>query len=148
MVYNTIQHLPPPHQPPPQPHTLSVYTCTVHLLWEEGGGGSQREGRWATIHKYSSFANGGNSSQTGSKKIPTMSECISSLLYLLNTCLKVRFQVNFKEKPTFRVRCLYSSLVHDIKFVFASLLFGKQLCQFYPAFKVYKTTLFQMLNAC
>jgi hypothetical protein len=55
-----------------QPHT--VYN--VHLLWEEGRGG-QREGRGATVHKYSSFVRGGNSSQAGSK-IPTMSECISS----------------------------------------------------------------------
>jgi hypothetical protein len=45
MVYNTTQHPPPPHR-----HTLSVYT--VHLLWEGGrGGGGQREGRGATIHK-------------------------------------------------------------------------------------------------
>jgi hypothetical protein len=36
IVYNTIQHPPPPHS-----HTLSVYT--VHLVWE-GGGGSQSEG--------------------------------------------------------------------------------------------------------
>jgi hypothetical protein len=35
MVYTTIQH---PPIPPPQSHTLSVYT--VHLLW---GGGEVRE---------------------------------------------------------------------------------------------------------
>jgi hypothetical protein len=33
---------------PPRNHTLSVYT--VRLLWE-GGGGGQREGREATVHK-------------------------------------------------------------------------------------------------
>ncbi len=32
------------------------------------------------VHKYSSYIHGGNSSQAGSK-IPTMSECLSSLLY-------------------------------------------------------------------
>ncbi len=45
----------------------------------QGGGGGQREGRGATVHKYSSFIHAcGNSSQAGSK-IPAMSECISSL---------------------------------------------------------------------
>jgi hypothetical protein len=72
MVYNTIQRPPPP---PPHRHTLSVYA--VHLVWE-GGGGGQREGRGATVNKYSSFVHGGNSSQAGSK-VPAMSECISSL---------------------------------------------------------------------
>jgi hypothetical protein len=50
--------------------TLSVYT--VHLVWEggRGGGGGQREDIGATVHKYSSFVHGGNSSQAGSK-IPT-----------------------------------------------------------------------------
>jgi hypothetical protein len=47
---------------------------TVHLVWE--GGGGQREGKGATVHKYSSFVHGGNSSQSGSK-IPAMGECIS-----------------------------------------------------------------------
>ncbi len=36
MVYSTIQH------PPPQSHTLSVYT--VYILWG-GGGGSERRKR-------------------------------------------------------------------------------------------------------
>jgi hypothetical protein len=41
---------PPPHPPPLHSHTLSAYT--VHLLWEGGrGGGCQREGRRATVHK-------------------------------------------------------------------------------------------------
>jgi hypothetical protein len=48
----------------------------------------QREGRGATVHMYSSFVHGCNSSQAGSK-IPTMSECISSLQNTLNTCRKV-----------------------------------------------------------
>jgi hypothetical protein len=56
---------------------------------------------------------GANNSQTGSK-IPTMGEGISSLQNLLNTCRKARYQVNFKEKPTYWVRCLYSSFVHDL----------------------------------
>jgi hypothetical protein len=68
MVYNTTQH------PPTHSHTLTVYT--VHLLWE--GGGGQREGRVATVHKFSFFILGGNSSQAGSK-IPTMRERMSSL---------------------------------------------------------------------
>ncbi len=71
MVYGKIQHPPPPHS-----HTLSVYI--VHLVLEGGEGGGQREGRGATVHKYRSFVHGGNSSQAGSK-LPTMSECISSL---------------------------------------------------------------------
>jgi hypothetical protein len=37
-----------------------------------GGWGGQKEGRGATVHKYSSFVHVGNSSQAGSK-IPTMS---------------------------------------------------------------------------
>jgi hypothetical protein len=68
-----------PH-PPPHSHTLSVYT--VHLVPEGGGGGGgglgQREGRGATVHKYSSSIQGGNSSEAG-LKIPTMSECIMYL---------------------------------------------------------------------
>jgi hypothetical protein len=42
------------------------------------GGGGQREGRGATVHTYSSFVHGGKQFTLGSK-IPTMSECISSL---------------------------------------------------------------------
>ena len=67
IVYNTIQ-TPPPHTVP-----YSIY-CTYIL----GRGGGQRDGRGATVHKHSSVVHGGNSSQAGSK-IPTMSECISSL---------------------------------------------------------------------
>ncbi len=48
MGYSTI------HPPPPR------------LVWERGGGG-QREDRGATVHKYSFFVHGGNSSQAGSK---------------------------------------------------------------------------------
>ncbi len=60
MVYNTIQHHPPPPTPqPPEPHTV----CTFSL----GRGGGQREGRGATVHKYSSFVHRSNSSQAGSK---------------------------------------------------------------------------------
>ncbi len=70
MVFNTIQH--------PSTSTHCLYVYTGHLVWEGGEGGCQREGRGATEHKYSSFVHGGNSSQAGSK-IPTMSECISSL---------------------------------------------------------------------
>ncbi len=53
MVSNTTQH-------PPLSHTLSVYT--VHLLWDggRGRGGGQREGRGATVHKYSSYVHGGS----------------------------------------------------------------------------------------
>jgi hypothetical protein len=64
-----------PHTPPPptQQHTVCIY-CTFSL--GRVGGGGQKEGRGETVHKYSSFVHGGNSSQAGSK-IPTMSECIS-----------------------------------------------------------------------
>jgi hypothetical protein len=65
--------------PPPPPHSHKVSVYTVNLLWEGGeGGGGQREGRGPTLHKYNSFVHGGNSSQAESK-IPTMSECITSL---------------------------------------------------------------------
>ncbi len=53
--------------PPPQPQFVCIY-CTFNL----GRGGSNK-GRGATVHKYSSFVQGGNSSQAGSK-IPTMNE--------------------------------------------------------------------------
>ncbi len=58
MVYSTIH---PP--PPPLRH------CTLSL-GRGGGGKGQREDRGATVHMYSSFVHGGNSSQAGSK-IPT-----------------------------------------------------------------------------
>jgi hypothetical protein len=59
---------------------LSFLFGVVKIVWEGGmgSGRGQREGRGATVHKYSSFVHGGNSSQAGSN-IPTMNECISSL---------------------------------------------------------------------
>jgi hypothetical protein len=42
------------------------------------------------------------------QKYQPMSECISSLM---KTCRKLYLQVNFKEKPTLRVLCLYNSIV-------------------------------------
>jgi hypothetical protein len=50
------------------PLILSLLVYNVHLVWGGGRGGGQSEGRGATIHKYSSFVHGGNSSQAGSKK--------------------------------------------------------------------------------
>ncbi len=35
----------------------------------------------------------------------------------INTCRQVPWLVNFKEKPTFRVWCLYRYLVHVLKFL-------------------------------
>ncbi len=70
MVYNTTQHHPFP--PPTATHCLYTVYCTFTL--RRGGGGQ----RGATVYKCSSFVHGGNSSQAGSK-IPTVSECISSL---------------------------------------------------------------------
>ncbi len=55
-------------QPPPPPQTLTVCINSTFSLGR--GGGGQREDRGATVHKYSSFVHGGNSSQAGSK-IPT-----------------------------------------------------------------------------
>ncbi len=72
-----LQHNSTHPPPPPQPYTVCIY-CTVSLGRGRGGEGGQREDRGATVHKYSSFVHGGNSSQAGSK-IPTMSLCISSL---------------------------------------------------------------------
>ncbi len=62
MVYTTTQHPPPPSPPPPPTatHCLVFICCTFTL-----GGGDQREGRGATVHKRGSFIHGGNSSQTG-----------------------------------------------------------------------------------
>ena len=63
MVYSTIQH--PPSTPPP------TVTHCLHILYiGKGGRGSWSERRYrrgATVHKYSSFLHGGNSSQAGSK---------------------------------------------------------------------------------
>jgi hypothetical protein len=69
MVYSTIQ--PPP--PPPETHCLYI----LYIKFGKEGGGP-REDRGTKVHKYSSFVNGANSSQAGSK-IPPMSECISSI---------------------------------------------------------------------
>ncbi len=56
-----LQHNSTPlHPPPPQPHTVCIY-WTFSLGRGGGGGGGQREGRGATLHKYSSFVHGGNS---------------------------------------------------------------------------------------
>jgi hypothetical protein len=67
MVYNST------------PTPLPTATNCLYILYVYcGKGGGQREGRGATVHKYNSFVHGGNSSQAGSR-IPTMSECISSL---------------------------------------------------------------------
>jgi hypothetical protein len=73
---------PAPTPPPPPLHQLTVKDLIVTsmvgpILQYFGKGGGQREGRGATEHKYSSFVDGGNSSQAGSK-IPNMSQCISS----------------------------------------------------------------------
>ncbi len=46
-------------------------------------------------------------------KNTNMRECISSLKNLWNTCRNVPLKVNFKEKTTFRVWCLYRYLVHE-----------------------------------
>jgi hypothetical protein len=86
MVYNKTQH-------PPQPHTVCM-CCTFTLGWGKGRG--QREGRGTIVHNYNSFVHVGNSSQAW-LKIPTMSECISSLQSPLNT----------------RVWCFFSSFLHD-----------------------------------
>ncbi len=66
-----IQH--PPTPPPTHSHTLSV--SNVHFVWEGGeGGGGQREGRGATVHKsvhkYSSFIHGATVHKLGRKYQP------------------------------------------------------------------------------
>jgi hypothetical protein len=50
MVYNTTQH---PHLLPPQPPTVCIYCAFLGR-----GGGGQREGRGAPVHKYSFLTNG------------------------------------------------------------------------------------------
>jgi hypothetical protein len=49
---------------------LKVYKYGLSTFSLGRGGGGQREDRGATVHKYSSFVHGSNSSQAGSK-IPT-----------------------------------------------------------------------------
>jgi hypothetical protein len=49
----------------------------------------------------------------GQKYKPTMSECISRLQNLLNRMPQSLLTGQLKEKPTYRVLCLYSSFVHD-----------------------------------
>ncbi len=80
-----LQHNSTPSTPPPPPTKATHCLYTAHLVWEGGRGGGKREGRWVTVHKYSSFVYGGNSSPAGSKIQTTLSECISSLKNLLNT---------------------------------------------------------------
>ncbi len=50
--------------------TADLQKCINSTFSLGRGGGGQREDRGATVHKYSSFVHGGNSSQAGSK-IPT-----------------------------------------------------------------------------
>jgi hypothetical protein len=91
-----------------------VYTVECTFRLGRGGGGRRSERRYsrgATVHKYSSFVQEGNSSQVG-LKIQTMSECISSLLNLLNRMPQILLTGQLKEKLTYRVWCLYSSFVH------------------------------------
>jgi hypothetical protein len=115
MVYNTTQQPPPPHS-----HTRFVYT--VHLPMEGGGGRSERRySRGLRVHKYSSFVHGGNSSQAGSK-IPTMSECLQSIKSVKHMP-QSPLTGQFKKKPTHRVRCPYSSFVHDAQALLLSSYF-------------------------
>ncbi len=91
----------------PSPHRFFKNSSSVHFLWEGGRRSERRYCRGATVHKYSSFVHGGNHSQAGSK-ISTMSECISSLYRMPQSLLTGQL----KEKPTYRVRCLYC-IVHS-----------------------------------
>jgi hypothetical protein len=79
MVYSTIQ---PPTPHPQHSHTLSVYT--VHLVWE-GGRGEVREK--VEGQQYTSIVPSSMGQQFTSwvENKKNMSECISSLLNLLNT---------------------------------------------------------------
>ncbi len=82
MVYNTVNTPPPPYSPTAT-HCLHIL-YNVHLVWEGGRGGGQREGIRGNSTQAQFLRPGGNSSQAGSKT-PTMSECISSLQNLSNT---------------------------------------------------------------
>ncbi len=49
MVYNTTQHpTPPPHL---HPSTATHFLNILYVYFGKGGGGGQREGRGATVHK-------------------------------------------------------------------------------------------------
>jgi hypothetical protein len=62
-----LQH----NSPPPPPDTHCLFILYIYSSLGRGGGGRlKREDRGATVHKYSSFVHGGNSSQAGSK-LPT-----------------------------------------------------------------------------
>ncbi len=87
MVYSTIQHPPPP----PATHCLYTVYCTVHLVWE-GWWGGQREGRGATVHKYSNIvpsSMGATAQKLGQKYQPLVN--VSSVYNICQIqCRKVR----------------------------------------------------------
>jgi hypothetical protein len=87
-----------PYTSPPPSHCIRVYKYSYSL--REGGGGelNQREGER------------GNSSQSWVENT-YMTDSISNLKTLINTCCKVPLQVNFLDGDIL-LWCLYSYLVH------------------------------------
>jgi hypothetical protein len=98
-IWSTVQFNTPP---PPQTHTVCIYS-TFSLERGEGGGG-QRECRGATVHKF---------------LLPWGQQFTRPQSLLTG---------QLKEKPTYRVRCLYSSFVHGSRSVCRYFCCNAHLC--------------------
>ncbi len=105
MFHSTLQH--PPSPPPTVTHCLYTIYCTL------GRGEEVREKvrRGATVHKYSSFVHGGNSSQAGLKNTNHDWMYLQSIKSVKQNAAK-SVNRSTERKATYRVWCLYSSFVH------------------------------------
>jgi hypothetical protein len=120
MIHSTFQH------PPPSPHphtvcTMYIYTIQCTFSLGRGGGGRRSERRYsrgATVHKYISFFHGGN-------------RFTSWVENLLNRMPQSLLTGQLKEKPTYRVWCLYSSFVHVMRYSYILVISEKQRKSFF-----------------
>ncbi len=102
MVYNTTQH-----PPPPQPHTV----CSLYILYIKFGNGEGEVRVKVEGQQYTSIV----PSSMGGQQFTSWVEntnyewmYLQSIKSVKNNATK---SIN-REKPTLRVRCLYSSFVH------------------------------------
>ncbi len=86
---------------PPPLYLPCIYACKA----DRNGGGRGPSERRLERQQFTKWVKNTN-----------MRECISSLWNLLKTCRKLHFQVNFTEKPTLKVFCLYSSIVSAVHY--------------------------------